>query len=272
MPRILLKTTTPYARDEWHIRRFSLLHLQLSTITDSLGEPLFEVLAHDYRENEQGNDEDLPDLLEEGIEQLWLLVVNNSRLNWSDIEAINRFRQRGGALFLACHAQAHRTVLNDLEMIGSAFSELHQTFYSGMAGDYQRIQAQGSHLHPLLQDAEGHCLHYLPAHSEESALQIPSGCEDFMPVMASGHCQHSGKSFNLMLACDAIANADGVILGRTVLDASFRRFSDYHLDPSFGAPSFISSTVGDTMLSHPQARQDTHLYFSHIALWLAGEI
>ncbi len=273
MQRILLKTTIPYARDDWHIRRFSLLHLQLSAITDEQGEALFEVLAHDRRDDGAGNDSDLQSLFEQDIEQLWLFAVGcGIGLSAADIEAIDYFRQRGGACLLAKNGADSVNNVSQLSLIGSAFTAQKHTYDSGANGDYQVIQTDTKCNHAILQNTQGARLHYLPAHPQESPLQIPLGCEDFAQVIAQGRCQHSQQPFNLAIAVDATSDVYGYRLGRAVLDASFQRFVDYNLDPSFGCPSFLNMPSGNTMLIHPQAREETNTYFCNIALWLAGEI
>lgn len=273
MQRILLKTTLPYARDDWHIRRFSMLHLQLSAITDHSGNALFEVIAHDRRDDGEGNDLDLHSLFEQGIEQLWLFAVGCLRgLSPADIEAIDYFRQRGGACLIARNATDTANCLSQFDIIGTAFSPQKLSYYSGADGDYQEIQYNAQNLHPILQKAQGQRLHYLPAHTQEGELQIPVDCEDFAQVIAQGYCQQHHQPFNLAIAIEQTADVYGYTLGRAVLDASFQRFTDYNLDPRFGCPSFLSLPSGNAMLTHPQAREDTNTYFCNIALWLAGEI
>ena len=43
--RILMQTTIPFAEDDWHIGRFSLLRDELSSMKDQAGNPLCEVTA-----------------------------------------------------------------------------------------------------------------------------------------------------------------------------------------------------------------------------------
>ena len=43
--RILLQTTIPFAEDDWHIGRFSLLRAELSAMKDEAGNQICEVTA-----------------------------------------------------------------------------------------------------------------------------------------------------------------------------------------------------------------------------------
>jgi len=273
MQRILLKTTIPHARDDWHVQRFSLLHLQLSSITDQAGNVLFEVVARDRRDDGKGDDIDIQSLFEQGIEQLWLFAVDcGGGLSLADIEAIDYFRRRGGACFVTRNVGDSTNGISQLDMIGSAFQTQKHTYYSGADGDYQKIQCDPYSIHPILQNSQGQRLQYLPAHPQESQLQVPIECDDFTQVIMYGICQQSQQRFNLAVAFDATFDVYGYTLGRAVLDASFQRFSDYNLDPNFGAPSFLNHPSGSSMLTNQQAREDTNTYFCNIALWLAGEI
>jgi hypothetical protein len=54
--RILLQTTIPTTEDDWHIKRFSLLHEHLASLKDEAGNPLCEVTARDREVNGGGDD------------------------------------------------------------------------------------------------------------------------------------------------------------------------------------------------------------------------
>src|SRR5467141_3239341 len=48
--RILLQTTIPFAEDNWHIGRFSLLRDELSSMKDKAGNQLCEVTTRDHED------------------------------------------------------------------------------------------------------------------------------------------------------------------------------------------------------------------------------
>ncbi len=274
MSRILLKTTLPYSSDDWHIRRFSLLYLQLSALTEHWGTPCFEVLAHDRREDRQGNDQDLRTLLAQNIEQLWLFLVDGGKaLSTSDWQAIETFRQQGGACCFAGGACVKDSGLSKLAFVGAATvaANANATCSSGADGDYQTIRT-AQPPHPIARLAARQPLRHLPAHPQECVLQLPPHSEDYAQVIAQGTCQSSQTPFNLALAFDSVVDIQGCTRGRTVLDGSFQRFCDYNLDPDFGCPSFVTGTSGRSMLSHPSAREEANTYFCNIALWLAGTL
>lgn len=54
--RVLLQTTIPFAEDDWHIGRFSLLRHELASRKDDAGNPLFEVTTRNRESDANGND------------------------------------------------------------------------------------------------------------------------------------------------------------------------------------------------------------------------
>ncbi len=74
--KILLQTTIPFAADDWHIGRFSLLRAHLESLQADDGTPLYEVTARDRVEDEAGNDVVLSRLGESDFDELWLFAVD----------------------------------------------------------------------------------------------------------------------------------------------------------------------------------------------------
>src|SRR5437660_3159744 len=74
--RILLKTTIGPVTDDWNITRFSLLAEHLRGLTDPAGASLYEVVARDRIEHNQGHDTDLEQAARGAYDQLWLIAVD----------------------------------------------------------------------------------------------------------------------------------------------------------------------------------------------------
>src|SRR5262245_42708676 len=96
--RILLQTTIPETREDWHVGRFSLLAHHLAGLKNDSGEVLCRVTARN-RESETGSDPVLRALDETDFDELWLFAVDTGYgLTVEDCEGITRFRQRGGGI------------------------------------------------------------------------------------------------------------------------------------------------------------------------------
>src|SRR5207237_6155422 len=99
--RILLQTTIPYAADDWHIGRFTLLREHLSGLRAETGRALYQVTARDREVDAAGDDAVLSRLAESEFDELWLLAVDaGDGLTKRDCAGITRFRQRGGGLLV----------------------------------------------------------------------------------------------------------------------------------------------------------------------------
>ena len=51
--------------------------------------------------------------------------------------------------------------------------------------------------------------------------------------------------------------------------STFHHFADYILDPSSGAPSFVTELPADGFTREPAALAETFRYFENLARWLA---
>src|SRR5688572_5902434 len=97
--RILLQTTIPFAEDNWHIGRFSLLRDELSSLKDEFGKPLFEVTTRNREADSDGNDPVLSTLDRSEFAELWLFAIDTGDgLSEADCQGITRFRQRGAGI------------------------------------------------------------------------------------------------------------------------------------------------------------------------------
>jgi hypothetical protein len=97
--RILLQTTIPFAEDDWHIGRFSLLRDDLSSMKDEAGNQHCEVTTRNREADAAGNDPVLSQLDESDFDELWLFAIDTGDgLSVPDCQGITRFRQRGGGI------------------------------------------------------------------------------------------------------------------------------------------------------------------------------
>src|SRR5260370_26228376 len=95
--RILLQTTIPFAEDNWHVGRFSLLRDELRSMKDEDGNQLCEVTTRNRDADAAGNDPVLNTLDNTAFDALWLFAIDNADcLIVPDCQHIPRFRQPDG--------------------------------------------------------------------------------------------------------------------------------------------------------------------------------
>jgi hypothetical protein len=279
--QILLQTTIPFAADDWHIGRFSLLKDHLESLTDFNGNPLFEVTTRDRETDEEGNEPVLSRLDSSDLDGLSI----------TDCEGITRFRQRGGGILTTRDHQDLGTSLCTLGGIGRAHffhtknpepdqsrhieddpytkSISWPNYHSGANGDYQKIQSTNPH--PLLMDKSkpAGVIEYFPAHPHEGAVGVPDGA-DHAAVIATGVSKVTGRPFNLVVAFERAQDDHGNTLGRGIAESSFHHLVDYNWDTDMGCPSFLEESPGDGYLRNPDALEDIKTYVRNAAIWLAG--
>src|SRR5260370_16716099 len=89
--RILLQCSIPYAEDDWHVGRFSLLREELSKVAD--------VVARNLEPDRSGKDPMMSKISRSSFDELWLLGVDGGTgLSKQDCGAINAFHREGGGL------------------------------------------------------------------------------------------------------------------------------------------------------------------------------
>jgi hypothetical protein len=111
--RILLQCSIPYAEDDWHIGRFSMLREELSSVA--------EVVARNLEPNERGDDPIVSNISRSDFDELWLLAVDaGTALSQRDCEAINAFHKEGGGLLTARDHQNMGMWLRRLDGVGAA--------------------------------------------------------------------------------------------------------------------------------------------------------
>jgi hypothetical protein len=291
--RILMQTTIPFAEDDWHIGRFSLLRDELASLKDQSGNALFEVTTRDREIDAAGNDPVLSTLDKTDFQELWLFAIDQGDgLTVTDCQGITRFRQRGGGLMATRDHQDLGTSLCTLGGIGRAhyFHSKHPepdpsrrvpddpyttsiswpNYHSGANGDYQKIAVTVEHELMRRPAAAGGLIEFFPAHPHEGAVGIPKG-EEHARVIATGKSEVTGRAFNLVVAFESSTDDQGNQLGRGIAESSFHHFVDYNWNTDMGCPSFLVEPPGDGYKRNPHALDDIKTYVGNAARWLAGK-
>lgn len=279
--RVLLQSSIPYAEDDWHIGRFSLLRDELSTVA--------EVVARNREPDGREDDPVLSRMTRAKFDELWLLGVDGgTALSGRDCASINAFQKEGGGVLTARDHQDMGMWLRQIEGVGAAhffhnreYCEPDSSrlcpddrettniswpnYHSGRNGDFQRIIAVEPS-HPLLQKGRSSTerIELFPAHPHEGAVGVPRK-EPRARTVARGRSLASGREFDLIVAFDRTPGAPG----RAIAESSFHHFADYNWDVSRGAPSFVTEKTGDGMQREPRALPDIRAYVRNAVQWLA---
>jgi len=282
-PKVLLQTTIPYAKDDWHVGRFSLLCEQLARRHD--------VVARNREPAPSGNDPVLSQLGDSDFSQVWLLAVDTGDgLSEDDVAGLHAFRRAGGGIVTARDHQDLGLSLAKLGALGRVnfFHSAHPepdperrkrddpytlaidfpNYHSGWNGDYQTIEPS-TPTHELLRSdkAPGGVIRHFPAHPHEGAV----GCEECPSAiaLAQGTSSVTGRRFNLAVAIENDRDEDETPLGRAVAESTFHHFADYNWDPSSGCPSFVAEAPGDGIAKDPESLAIFKDYIDNVARWLA---
>ncbi|MDQ2974788.1 MAG: hypothetical protein M3R69_05155 [Acidobacteriota bacterium] len=290
--RILLQTTIPFAEDDWHIGRFSLLRDELGSLKDAAGNSLYEVTSRDREADAAGDDPILSTLDATDFDELWLFAIDTGDgLTVPDCQGITRFRQRRGGILATRDHQDLGTSLCTLGGIGRAHffhsknpepdpsrqiaddpyttSISWPNYHSGANGDYQTIIAEPANQLMRNPKSPGGVIQFFPAHPHEGAVGVPEG-EDHAHVIATGKSQVTDRPFNLVVAFESFKDDHGNELGRGIAESSFHHLSDYNWDTDMGCPSFVAEPPGDGYKRNPQALEDIKTYVGNAAKWLVG--
>ena len=295
--RILLQTTIPFAEDDWHIGRFSLLSDHLASLRDETGNSLCAVTTRNRESNRAEDDPLLSTLDQSDFDELWLFAIDTGAgLTVPDCQGITRFRQRGGGIMATRDHQDLGISLCTLGGIGRAhfFHSKHPepdasrqavddqfntsiswpNYHSGANGDYQTISApvlDGVLPHELMRKSgsPGDVIEFFPAHPHEGAVGVPED-ETHARVVATGQSKVTGRPFNLVVAFESARDDHDNVLGRGIAESSFHHFVDYNWDTEMGCPSFLSEPPGDGYKRNPQALEDIKTYVRNAAVWLAA--
>lgn len=289
--RILLQTTIPYAEDNWHVGRFSLLRDELSSMKDPQGNQLCAVTTRNREADSAGNDPVLSTLDKTDFDELWLFAIDNGDgLSVPDCQGITRFRQRGGGIMATRDHQDLGISLCTLGGIGRAhfFHSKHPepdadrhvpddkdtssiswpNYHSGANGDYQTIAVTFPHELLRRNASADNLIEFFPAHPHEGAVGVPEG-EDHARVIATGKSEVTGRPFNLVVAFESSPDEHGNTLGRGIAESSFHHFADYNWNTDMGCPSFLEEPPGDGYKRNPQALEDIKTYVRNAAVWLS---
>lgn len=289
--QILLQTTISTAKDDWDIKRYSLLRDYLASLTDEAGNPVVQVTARDRETAHNEPDPVLSTLDQSGFDELWLFAADiGDSLTEQDCSGIERFRQRGGGVLLTRDHQDLGSCICQLGGIGDAHffhsksldpdASRHQrddpyttyidfpNYHSGSNGDYQHITPIAP-VHELLHNpnSPSGVIEFFPSHPHEGGVGVPAGTN--ARVIATGTSRVTGRTFNLAVAFDRVTDEQGNLLGRAVAESSFHHFLDYNWHIEKGCPSFVDELPGDGMKQEPHALEDIHAYVQNLALWLA---
>jgi hypothetical protein len=288
--RILMQTTIPFAEDDWHIGRFSLLRDQLASLKDDAGDPLCEVTTRNRESDAAGNDPILSTLDTTDFDEVWLFAVDTGDgLTTLDCEGITRFRQRGGGIMATRDHQDLGTSLCTLGGIGRAhfFHSKHPepdpsrhvpddtfttsiswpNYHSGANGDYHEIYLEDQHELMINPSSPSGVIKFFPAHPHEGAVGVPED-ETQAHVIATAKSKVTDRPFNLVVAFESSVDDHGNKLGRGIAESSFHHFVDYNWDTEMGCPSFLTEPPGDGYKRNPEALNDIKTYVANAARWL----
>lgn len=284
--KILLQTTIPYAPDDWHVGRFTLLRDHIAALRDGAGEPLAAVTARDRVPDANGDDPVLRTIADSAYDQVWLFGVDTggaTGISAAECAALSRFREHGGAIFATRDHQDLGSSLCNLGGIGKAHyfhSENPEpgadrqrrddsdttaidwpNYHSGANGDVQQIQVVQP-IHPVLQRNSGEALRTLPAHPHEGAVGAPPD-EPGARVVVTGTSAATQRPFNIAVAFEAFGGA-----GRGWAESTFHHFCDYNWDVGARCPSFVSEKPAAAIAHDPTLLDDTKQYVANLVEWL----
>jgi hypothetical protein len=289
--RILLQTTIPFAEDDWHIGRFSLLRDELNSMKDDDGNQLCEVTTRNRETDATGNDPVLSTLDQSDFDELWLFAIDTGDgLSVADCSGISRFRQRGGGILATRDHQDLGISLCTLGGIGAHFFHTKHpepdpsrhvpddpyttsiswpNYHSGANGDYQTITATSPHELLRRHSSTNDLIEFFPAHPHEGAVGVPED-EEHARVIATGQSKVTGRPFNLIVAFESTRDDHGNTLGRGIAESSFHHLVDYNWDTDKGCPGFVEESPGDGYKRNPQALEDIKTYVRNAATWLSA--
>jgi hypothetical protein len=276
--RVLVQTTIPFAENDWHVGRFSLLVQTLR----GLGH---EVATRDRETPARIDDPVLAQLSRDRFDQLWLIAVDTGEgITPAECAAIASFREAGGAVFVTRDHMDLGSSVCSLGGIGAAHhfhskqlpdeaervpDDLVTTaiswpnFHSGSNGAVQTIEPTFP-VHPVLLRPDGSTIRTLPSHPHEGAVSAPPS-DPTARVIATGTSEVTGRRFNIAVAFEP----EGVA-GRGWAESTFHHFTDYNWDIRLGCPSFVTEPPSDAILRDPSLLNDTKTYVTNLVAWLGG--
>lgn len=285
MNRILLQTTIPYAEDDWHVGRFSLLQKEL----ESAG----TVVARNREPDANGDDPVLSSLDTADFDEVWLMAVDNGDgLSARDAAGLTHFRERGGGV---CTARDHQDLGCSLCELGSIGKINHfhthnpeadstrytdddkdnpnityPNYHSGANGDYQPVTPLEP-VHEVLRSERSRtgAIEFFPAHPHEGAVNAEPAVKGSRAI-ATGRSSVTGRPFALAVIIEGETDDAGKALGNVLAASSFHHFADFNWDPDKGCPSFVRDKPGHQIKDDPSRLEIFKDYVRNAARWLAG--
>lgn len=284
MARILLQTTIPYAEDDWHVGRFSML-------ADELRKAGHEVTARNREPDASGNDPVLSHLSRSEYDELWLMGVDNGDgLGDADVKGILSFRDEGGGVLTARDHADLGACFRNLASLG-VVNHFHSynpeaperrvqddrdnpdlgwpNYHSGANGEYQQIDVLDP-IHEVFRSdrAPAGLIEFFPAHPHEGAVDLPPD-GGHARVIARGRSKQTGREFNIAVAIEGEpCSSRGGSQGRALAESTFHHFADLNWDVSKGAPSFVKDRPGDEIKRDPERLEIFKDYVRNVARWL----
>jgi len=285
--RILIQTSIPFAADDWHVGRFSMLVETIRGFRRSDGSPLAEVTARNREADTTGRDPVLAGLSRRDFDELWMFGVDGGvGCNDAECAAIDAFHRAGGGLLTIRDHQDMGLWLRKIPGVGGAHffhSESsrepdrarwsrddqdtgtidYPNYHSGANGDAQPVSPVEP-LHPLMMRPGGGRIEWLPSHPHEGSVAPPLGDPSARSV-ARGRSSVTGHPFHLMVAFERSTE----FAGRAIAESSFHHFADYNWNPAQGCPTFVTEKPGSGLKENPAALVHTRAYVENLVRWLA---
>src|SRR5262249_44719406 len=199
---ILLQCSIPFAADDWHVGRFSMVRDERSGVAD--------VTARNREPDSNGDDPTLSSLSRSSFDELWIFGVDGgTALSQRETDAINRFHADGGGLMTTRDHQDMGLWLRRIQGVGAAHffhnpeccepdpsrqspddretnTMSWPNYHAGNNGDLQTVTAVEP-LHPLLRKpgSSTERIRLFPAHPHEGAVGAPQS-EPRARTIASG--------------------------------------------------------------------------------------
>ena len=290
--KILLQPTIPYAEDDWHIGRFSLLTEHLKSLKDENGDALYEVTARNLEQDTNGNDKVLNKLDESDFDQLWLFALDTDGIlskedcrgdheisskrqrNFHDARssrygnfALHGRRNRRGALF-SLETKRSRTMSATNATIRRRKTLISRIIIPVQTAIIKKLSPSNPFTN-FLKDRTARQSNFSPRiRTKAESVNRKMTIRRVLSPKAKVGC--FGKDFNLIVAFERSEDKHGNKFGRGIAESSFHHLVDYNWDTK-GCPTFLEEPPGDDVKNNPEKLEDIKTYISNLARWLASK-